>query len=99
MKEEYQYESKETNQEEWEKISNPEDEIIRQNFTYNPDSIDKPIFHLIKSFKDEFKIKIAKSRLEEAFQKEGNNVYNSQVKNINKIVPKTGSKSKQQYTL
>ena len=99
MKEEYQYESKETNQEEWEKISNPEDEIIRQNFTYHLESPDMPIFHLIKSFKDEFKIKITKARLEEAFQKEGYNVYASQVKNISRIMPKTGSKSKQQHTL
>jgi hypothetical protein len=99
MKEDYKYENKDTNQEEWEEISNPEDEIIKNNYTYQIDATDIPIFHLIKSFKEEFKIKIAKARLEEAFQKAGYNVYASQVKNIIKIVPKTGSKIKGQTNL
>ena len=94
MKGDYKYENKDTNQEEWEKVSNPEDEIIKQNYTYQIDAIDMPIFHLIKSFKEDFKIKIAKARLEEAFQKAGYNVYASQVKNMTKVVPKIDSKIK-----
>jgi hypothetical protein len=99
MKGDYKYENKDTNQEEWEKVSNPEDEIIKQNYTYQIDAIDMPIFHLIKSFKEDFKIKIAKARLEEAFQKAGYNVYASQVKNMTKVVPKIDSKVKTEKIL
>jgi hypothetical protein len=88
MQEDFKYENKETNQSEWEKIANPEDVIINKNYTYQVDANDIPIFHLIKSFKDEFKIKITKARLEEAFQKGGFNVYASHVKNCVRFVPK-----------
>ena len=94
MQGDYKYENKNTNQEEWETISNPEDVIIKNNFTYQLVALDIPIFHLIKSFKKYFKIKIAKFRLEEAFQKDGYNVYASQVENIVKIVPKIDRKLK-----
>jgi phage/plasmid-associated DNA primase len=85
MKEENKYEDKEINQEEWELLSNPEDEIIKKNYDYLIGSVDISLFHLVRTFKDEFKIKISKSRIEEAFQKAGFNVFGSQVKNCFKI--------------
>ena len=85
---------KETNQKEWELLANPEDEIIKKNYDYVKDSADISLFHLVRTFKDEFKIKISKSKIEEAFQKAGFNVYASQVKNCFRTTKEKEKKKK-----
>ena len=99
MKEDNKYEDKETNQKEWELLSNPEDEIIKKNYDYVRDYPDISLFHLVRTFKDEYKIKISKSKIEEAFQKAGFNVYASQVKNCSRTTKEKEKKKKKDKDL
>ena len=88
MQEDNKYESKIINQEAWEKLSNPEDAIIQKNFDYELGAQDISIFTLMRTFKQKHNLKLSKSRLEEAFEKAGYNVYASNVKNMIEKIPK-----------
>ena len=88
MHEDNEYESKTINQEEWEKLSNPEDAIIKKNYDYSLDAQDISIFTLMRVFKQKYNLTLSKTRLTEAFEKAGYNVYASSVKNMIEKIPK-----------
>ena len=88
MQQDNKYENKTTNQEEWEKLSNPEDAIIEKKYDYSLGAEDISIFQLMREFKQKYNLKLSKTRLTEAFEKAGYNVYASSVKNMVEIMPK-----------
>lgn len=88
MHEDNKYENKTVNQEAWEKLSNPEDAIIKKHFDYSLDAQDISIFTLMRDFKQKYNLTLSKTRLTEAFEKAGYNVYASSVKNMVEKIPK-----------
>ena len=62
MKDNYKYEDRQTNQEEWEKLESPENDIIERCFEYEDGMPDISLYHLVKIFKDNFKIKFMRER-------------------------------------
>ena len=85
MKDDYKYEDKQTNQEEWEKLASPENDIIERCFEYEDGVPDISLFHLVKIFRDDFKINISRTRLTEGFLNAGFNVYAAKVKDCKRL--------------
>jgi hypothetical protein len=91
MKDNYKYEDRQTNQEEWEKLASPENDIIERCFEYEDGMPDISLYHLVKIFKDNFKINISRTRLTEGFLNAGFNVYASKVKDCRCLFGKVTS--------
>jgi len=94
-KENHSYEEPKIIEKEWKEIANPEDEIVEKNYTYA--SGDIPIFHLIKTFKNEFGIKMSRKDIESAFS--AFNIFAGCVKKCERIEPKIEEKLGGQATL
>ena len=96
-KENFSYEIKETVEREWKKIANPEDEIVEKYYTEDLNSSDITIYSLIKTFKNDFNIKLSKKEIEIAFS--DYNVFGGYVKNCARIEPKITLKTEEQTQL